>query len=84
MNKCQAVTTTVKRYFEPKIQNVKDFYQIKNEFQLILHVSINQIWSIALSCNVMFPLIVKDATNETETFLKNVKRNAYLIFDIFV
>ena len=84
MNKCQAVTTTVKRYFEPKIQNVKDFYQIKNEFQLILHVSINQIWSIALSCNVMFSLTVKDTTNETETFLQNVKRNAYLIFDIFV
>ena len=73
MKKCQAVTSTVKRYFEPKIQNVKDFYQIENEFQLILHVSVNQIWSIALSCNVMFPLIVKDTTNETETFLKNVK-----------
>ena len=84
MKKCQAVTTTVKRYFEPKIQNIKDFYQIENEFQLILHVSINQIWSIALSCNVMFPLIFKDTTNETETFLKNAERNAYLIFNIFV
>ena len=49
------------------------FHQIENEIPLILHVSINQIWAVALSCNVMFLLIVKDTTKETETFLKNVK-----------
>ena len=73
MKKCQAVTTTVKIYFEQKIQNVKMFHQIENEIPLILHVSINQIWAVALSCNVMFLLIVKDTAKETETFLKNVK-----------
>ena len=49
------------------------FHQIENEIPLILHLSINQIWAVALSCNVMFLLIVKDTAKETETFLKNVK-----------
>ena len=67
VKKCQVVTTTVKIYFERKLQTVKEFHQIENEIPLILHVSINQIWSVALPCNVMFLLIVKDTTNETET-----------------
>ena len=73
MKESQAVTTTVEIYFERKIQNVKEFHQIGNEIPLILHGLINQIWTVALLCNVMSLLIVKDTTNETETFLKNVK-----------
>ena len=75
MKESQAVTTTVKIYFERKIQSVKEFHQIGNEIPLVLHGSINQIWTVALLCNVivMSLLIVKDRTNETEIFLKNVK-----------
>ena len=69
MKKCQALTTSVKIYFERKIQNVKQFHQIDNEIPLILPVSRNQILSVALSCNVVFFLIVKDTANEIETFL---------------
>ena len=72
MKESQAVTTTVKIYFEQKIQSVKEFQQIGNEIPLILHVSTNRIWTVTLLCNVMSLLIVKDITNETETFLKNV------------
>ena len=43
MKESHAVTTTVKIYFEAKIQSVKEFYQIGNEITLILHGSINQI-----------------------------------------
>ena len=73
MKESQAVTTTVKIYFKQKIQSVKELHQIGNEIPLILHGSINQIWTVALLCNVMSLLIVKDTTNETKTFLKNVK-----------
>ena len=58
--KCQAGSTTVKIYSEKKIQNVNEFHQIENELPLILHVSMNQIWAVALLCNVTFLLIVKD------------------------
>ena len=71
MKESQAVTTTVKIYFERK--RVKEFHQIRNEIPLILHGSIKQILVVALLCNVRYVLIVKDTTNETETFLKNVK-----------
>ena len=47
MKETQAVTTTVKIYFEQKMQSVKEFYQIWNEISLILHHSINQIWAVA-------------------------------------
>ena len=67
------VTTTVKIYFEGKIQSVKEFHQIGNEIPMILYESIKQIWIVALLCSVMSLLIVKDTTSETETFLKNVK-----------
>ena len=73
MKESQTVTNTVEIYFERKIQNVKEFHQIGNKISLIRHGSINQIWTVDLLCNVMFPLIVKDTTNGTETFLKNVK-----------
>ena len=73
MKESQTVTTTVEIYFEQKIQSAKEFDQIGNEIPLILHGSINQIWTVALLCNVMSLLIVKDTTNETETFLKTVK-----------
>ena len=76
MKESQTATTTVKIYFQRKIQSVKEFHQIGNEISLILHGSINQIWTVALLWNVMSLLIVKDTTNETETFLKNVKWNA--------
>ena len=69
----QTVTTTVKIYFEGKIQSVKEFHQIGNEIPMILYESIKQIWTVALLCSVMSLLIVKDTTSETETFLKNVK-----------
>ena len=73
MKESQAVTTTVKIYFERKIQSVKEFHHFGNEISLILHGSINQIRTVALLCNVMSLLIRKDTTNETETFLKSVK-----------
>ena len=76
MKESQTVTTTVKIYFERKIQIVKEFHRIGNEIPLILRGSINQIWTVALLCNVMFLLIVKDTTNKRETFLKNLKQNA--------
>ena len=75
MKESQAVTTTVKIYFDWKIQSVKEFNQIGNEIPLILHGSINQIWTVTFLCNIMSLLIVKDTTNETETFLKTVKWN---------
>ena len=40
---------------------------------MIIHGSINQVWTVTLLCNVVSLLIVKDTTNETETFLKIVK-----------
>ena len=73
MKESQAVTTTIKIYFERKIRGVKEFHQIGNEISLILHGSINQIWTVSLLENVMSLLTVKDTTNKTETFLKNVK-----------
>ena len=73
MKENQAFITTVKIYFELKIQSVKEFNLIGNEIPLILHGSIKQIWTVTLLCNVMSRLIVKDTTNETETFLNTVK-----------
>ena len=72
MKESQTVTNTVEIYFERKIQNVKEFHQIGNKIPLILHGSMNQIWTVALLYNVMSILIVKDTTNEVETFLKTV------------
>ena len=48
MKESQVVTTTVKIYIERKIQSVKEFHQIGNDIPLILHGSINQIWTVAL------------------------------------
>ena len=73
MKESQAVTTTIKIYFEQKIQSVKEFDQIGNKIPLIIHVSINQIWTVTLLCNFMSLLIVKETTRETETFWKTVK-----------
>ena len=73
MKESQAVTTTVKIYFKQKIESVKELHQIGNEIPLILHGSINQIWTVGLLCNAMSLLIVKDTTNQTKPFLKNVK-----------
>ena len=73
MKESQAVTTTVKIYFDRKIQSIKVFHQIGNEIPLILNGAINQIWAVALLGSVMPLSIVSDTTNETETFLKNVK-----------
>ena len=47
---------------------------------LIFYGSINQIWTVALLRNVTSLLIVKDTTNETETFLKNCKMKRIIIF----
>ena len=76
MEESQAFTATVTIYFERKIQSLKEFHQIGKEISLILRGSVNRIWTVALLCNVMFLLVVKDTTNKTETFLKNVKQNA--------
>ena len=73
MKESQVFTTTVEISFEQKIQSVKEFHQFGNEIPLILHGSIKQIRTGALLCNAMFLLIVKDTTNETKTFLKNLK-----------
>ena len=72
MKKCQAVTSTVKIYFEQKIRKCERVSSDWEENSIL--VSINQIWVVTFSCNVMLLLIVKD-TNETETLLKNVKWN---------
>ena len=79
MKESQAVTTTVKIYFEQKIQSVKEFHHIGNEIPLILHGSINQIWTVVLLCNVISLLIVKDTTNETNIF-ENCKMKHVIIF----
>ena len=43
---------------EHAIQRVKKFRQIRNEIPLVLHGSINQIWTIScLLYNFMLPLI---------------------------
>ena len=73
MKESQAVTTIVEIFFERKIRNVKEFHQIGSGIPLIRHGSTNQIWTVALLCNVMSLSFVKDTTNETETFLKNIK-----------
>ena len=49
MKESQAVTTTVKIYFDRKIQSVTEFHQIGNEIPLILNGSINQVWTVTLS-----------------------------------
>ena len=72
--KSQAVTITVKIYFDRKTQSVKEFYQIGKEIPLILHGSVNQIWIVALLRNVVSLLIVKD--NKRNRNMKNVKWNA--------
>ena len=73
MKESQAVTTTIKIYIERKMQSVKEFLHIGNEIPLILHGSVNQIWTVAFLCNVIKSLLlVKGKRNKTETFLKNV------------
>ena len=48
----------VRIHVERAIQRVKKFRQIRNEIPLVLHGSINQIWTIScLLCNFMPPLI---------------------------
>ena len=73
MKESQAVTTTVKIYFVQKIKIQKSFTSFENEIPLILHGSINEIWTVDLLCNIMSLLIVKGTTSNTEIFLKNVK-----------
>ena len=68
MKESQAVTTTVKIYFERKIQSVKEFHQIGNEIPLILHGSINQIWTVSLLCNVMSLLLLKTQQTKQKHF----------------
>ena len=75
MKESQDVITTIKIHFELKIQSAKEFNQIGNEIPLI-HGAIKQIWTVTLLRNVMSLLIVKDTTNETETFLKKLKLSA--------
>ena len=60
------------------MQSIKEFHKIRNEIPIgneipFFMFQINQIWTVALLCNAMSLLIVNDTTNETETFLKNVK-----------
>ena len=74
MKESQTVTTTVKIYFQRKIQSVKEFHQIGNEISLIIHGSFNKpnMDVMDLLCNVI-SLSLLDTKKKTETFLKNVK-----------
>ena len=48
----------VRIHVERAIQRIKKFRQIRNEIPLVLHGSINQIWTVScLLCNFMNPLI---------------------------
>ena len=49
---------SVRIHVERAIQRIKKFRQICNEIPLVLHGSINQIWTVrCLLCNFMPPLI---------------------------
>jgi hypothetical protein len=51
---------SVRIHVERAIQRVRKFKQIRNEIPLVLHGSINQIWTVAcLLCNLLPPLIQK-------------------------
>ena len=53
----------VQVYVERAIQRIKYFQQIRNEIPLIMHGSINQIWTVlCLLCNFMPPLIKQKTT----------------------
>ena len=52
---------SVRIHVERAIQRIKKFRQIRNEIPLVLHGSINQIWTVTcLLCNFLPPLIQKD------------------------
>ena len=60
---------SVRIHVERAIQRVKKFRQLRNEIPLVLHGSINQIWTVAcLLCNFLPPLI-------QESKLTRVKNN---------
>ena len=49
---------SVRIHVERAIQRIKRFRQIRNEIPLVLHGSVNHIWTIScLLCNFMNPLI---------------------------
>ena len=53
--------SSVRIHVERAIQRVKTFRIIRNEIPLIMHGSINQLWTVCcLLCNLMSPLIIKD------------------------
>ena len=55
---------SVRIHVERAIQRVKKFKLIRNEIPLVLHGSVNQIWTVCcLLCNFMPPLIQKDTQN---------------------
>ena len=50
--------TSAQTHVEQAIHQIKKFRQIRNEIPLVLHGSINQIWTVCcLLCNFMPPLI---------------------------
>ena len=52
---------SVRIHVERAIQRVKKFRLIRNEVPLVLHGSINQLWTVrCLLCNLLQPLIQKD------------------------
>ena len=52
---------SVRIHVERAIQRVKKFRLIRNEIPLVLHGSVNQIWTVCcLLCNFMPPLIQND------------------------
>ena len=59
---------SVRIHVERAIQRIKKFRQIRNEIPLVLHGSINQIWTVVcLLCNFLPPLIQNDYSyKETE------------------
>ena len=57
---------SVRIHVERAIQRIKKFRQIRNEIPLVLHGSINQIWTVVcLLCNFLPPLIQKDYSYST-------------------
>ena len=55
---------SVRIHVERAIQRVKKFKQIRNEIPLVLHGSVNQIWTVCcLLSNFMPPLIQKGVQN---------------------
>ena len=55
---------SVRIHVERAIRRIKKFKQIRNEIPLVLHGSINQLWTVTcLLCNFLPPLVQKTQTS---------------------